>query len=186
MKSYFPCHHSDQYMLVNDSGHHLALPHRQCSQRRNQNISILLSTVTHCLHKMAWALKINNDPTKCELESCLYHVDVRYRLQNLRQRMIDTTGGNGSTAGAGGSGVTGGGASTVRNGTNRGGSMTMYRQFWRIGQWPRVWEVCRQGHASLGQWHWLVSAAVHYAVGGLCSAGLCSMFVPSRFFVHQY
>ena len=42
----FPCHHSDQYMLVNDSGHHLALPHRQCSQRRNQHISILRNTVT--------------------------------------------------------------------------------------------------------------------------------------------
>ena len=47
---------------------------------------------------------------------CLYHVDVRYSLQNLRQRTIDTTGG---------SGVTGGGASTERNGTNRCGSMTM-------------------------------------------------------------
>ena len=66
---------------------------------------------------------------------CLYHVDVRYSLQNLRQRTIDRTGGssstaggaggNGSTAGAGGSGVTGGGASTERNGTNRCGSMTM-------------------------------------------------------------
>lgn len=66
---------------------------------------------------------------------CLYHVDVRYSLQILRQRTIDRTGGssstaggsggNGSTAGAGGSGVTGGGASTERNGTNRCGSMTM-------------------------------------------------------------
>lgn len=48
--------------------------------------------------------------------SLLYHVDVRYSLQNLRQRTIDTTGG---------SGVTGVGASTERNGTNRGGSMAM-------------------------------------------------------------
>lgn len=47
---------------------------------------------------------------------CLYHFDVRYRLQNLCQRMIDTTDG---------SGVTRGGASTEKNGTNRGGSMTM-------------------------------------------------------------
>ena len=51
---------------------------------------------------------------------CLYHVDVRYSLQNLRQRTIDTTGG---------SGVTGGGASTEK----RNEQMRLHDYDW--GQW---------------------------------------------------